>query len=320
MVTNLHQSQSGTIHCTLADRRQLARCRDARRIDGPPAGDLDEIGHLRGCRQGRPVRTRALPAERPVTGELRGRVIRDARALVSGLACSGPARGSANGTRGAATMARRPGMGVTHVSELLDLVACGEHLGMGPVGGRPEYHPQVPVVLNQRLRADQEQTRRRWAGRSRGASRRMCLTLECQSAPYGCAYDSRSPHTWSRISTTSGACLWGNLGDGAPDGGGYHSARQIDKLDRVLVGNLPEVDAGKRRRNALCENDDPIACSTSAQPWMLAGSSLHVLTTSAESRRGTCVLVDRYALNQHQSPAGKGASSLEDDLGSARVC
>lgn len=27
-------------------------------------------------------------------------------------------------------MARRPGMGVTHVSELLDLVACGEHLGM----------------------------------------------------------------------------------------------------------------------------------------------------------------------------------------------
>ncbi len=211
-------------------------------------------------------------------------------------------------------------MGVTHVSELLDLVACGEHLGMGPVGGRPEYHPQVPVVLNQRLRADQEQTRRRWAGRSRGASRRMCLTLECQSAPYGCAYDSRSPHTWSRISTTSGACLWGNLGDGAPDGGGYHSARQIDKLDRVLVGNLPEVDAGKRRRNALCENDDPIACSTSAQPWMLAGSSLHVLTTSAESRRGTCVLVDRYALNQHQSPAGKGASSLEDDLGSARVC
>lgn len=117
-----------------------------------------------------------------------------------------------------------------------------------------------------------------------------------------------------------GRLSWGNLGDGAPDGGGYHSARQIDKLDRVLVGNLPEVDAGKRRRNALCENDDPIACSTSAQPWMLAGSSLHVLTTSAESRRGTCVLVDRYALNQHQSPAGKGASSLEDDLGSARVC
>lgn len=71
-------------------------CRDARRIEGPPAGHLDEIGHLRGCRQGRPVRTRALPADRPVTGELRGRVIRDARALVSGLACSGPAQGSSS--------------------------------------------------------------------------------------------------------------------------------------------------------------------------------------------------------------------------------